>query len=168
MKALKIALAIAVATTIVSCEMNNEPERPVLSDEVAGTYNGTLKSSLSETETPATAEVTTINDYTIQIHCYSADVDTTFSLELYLDGDMMRGCFTDNDFTNQYGHGMSANHHMIGGNSNWTSWQQHMSAEHNPDDEHYGYFDMNSSTFNYTFDLIGTSDGGTQYFTGKR
>lgn len=168
MKTLKIVLAIAVVAANVSCEMNNETERPVLSDEVAGAYIGTLTSGLSQAETPATAEITTINDYTIQVHCYSADVDTTFSLELYRDGDMMRVCFTDDDFTNRYGHDMSANHHMMGGNSNWTSWQQHMSAEHNPDDEHYGYFDMNSSTFNYTFDLTGTSDGGTQYFTGKR
>ncbi|MEQ8554085.1 MAG: hypothetical protein RIC06_09410 [Cyclobacteriaceae bacterium] len=168
MKTSKIMLAIAVAATIASCDMSNEPVRPVLSGQVAGPYYGTLRSSFSQTETPATAEITTINDYTIQVHCYSADVDTTFSLELYRDGDMMRVCFTDGDFTNQYGHDMSANHHMMGGNSNWTSWQQHMSAEHNPDDEHYGYFDMNSSTFNYTFDLIGTPDGGTQLFTGKR
>ena len=168
MKTLKIVLAIAVAATIASCSMNNEPERPVLSGQVSGAYIGTLTSGLSQIETPATAEITTINDYTIQVHCYSADVDTTFSLELYQDSDVMRVCFTDNDFNNQYGYNMSANHHMMGGKGNWTSWQQHMSAEHSPDDEHYGYFDMNTGTFSYTFDFTDTPGGYSQYFMGKR
>jgi hypothetical protein len=81
---------------------------------------------------------------------------------------MMRVCATDSDFKNQYGHNMSANHHMMGSNSNWTSWQQHMSVEHNPDDEHYGYFDMNARTFNYTFDFTDKLNGYQQYFVGKR
>ena len=102
MKTLKIVFAITITALIASCGMNNELVRPVLSGQVTGNYNGTLRSSFSQTETPATAEITSINDYTIQVHCYSADVDTTFSLELYRDGDMMRVCFTDNDFTNQY------------------------------------------------------------------
>lgn len=169
MKTFKILLAITMAVTIASCSnMNDDPVRPNLASQVAGTYNGMLTSGLSETETPATAEITTVNDYTIQVHCYSADVDTTFSLELYQDEDMMRVCFTDNDFTSQYGHEMSANHHMMGGMGNWTSWQQHMNVEHSPDDEHYGYFDMSSGIFNYMFDLPGASDGDSQYFTGKR
>ncbi len=168
MKTLKIVFAITITALIASCDMSNEPVRPVLSGQVAGPYYGTLRSSFSQTETPATAEITTINDYTIQVHCYSADIDTTFNLELYQDIDMMRVCFTDNDFTNQYGHDMSANHHMMGGNSNWTSWQQHMSSEHNPDDEHYGYFDMKAGTFSYTFDFTDTSGRYSQQFTGKR
>jgi len=61
MKALKIALAIVAASTIVSCHMNNELDHPVLSGQVAGTYNGTLRSSLLQTEMSATTEITSIN-----------------------------------------------------------------------------------------------------------
>ncbi|WP_339790161.1 hypothetical protein [uncultured Imperialibacter sp.] len=168
MKALKIALAIVAASTIVSCHMNNELDHPVLSGQVAGTYNGTLRSSLLQTEMSATTEITSINDYTIEVHCYSADVDTTFSLELYPDGDIMRSCFTDSDFRNRYGHNISANHHMMGRLGNWTSWQQHMTAEHDVGDEHFGNFDIKSRTFNYTFDFLSADGGYSQYFTGQR
>ena len=57
---------------------------------------------------------------------------------------------------------------MMGNMSNGTSWQQHMSAEHRPSDEHYGYFDMNAKTFDYTFKFMGTSNSYTQHFIGKR
>jgi hypothetical protein len=168
MKTLETVFVVALAA-MTSCDTNNGLTRPNLSNQVAGTYNGTLKSSLTQSEIPAAAVVSSVNDYTIMVHCYNTVYDTTFSLELYQDtGNMMRVCLTDKDFKNEYGHDMSANHHMMGGNmGNWTSWQQHMTAEHNPDDEHYGYFDMSTMTFTYTFDLMATS-GYTQSFTGKR
>ena len=129
MKTLKIVFAITITALIASCGMNNELVRPVLSGQVTGNYNGTLRSSFSQTETPATAEITSINDYTIQVHCYSADVDTTFSLELYRDGDMMRVCFTDGDFTNQYGKLLNGNLWSIGTTTNpvhQTVWSRHV------------------------------------------
>lgn len=135
---------------------------------------GTFTSSLSQDAIPATAEITSVNNYNIQVHCYSADIDTTFSLGLYPDGNMMRVCFTGNDFKNQYGHNMSANGQMMGNNqmmgnmSNGTSWQQHMNAEHKSDDNHYGYFDMNARTFNYTFNFMSTPSGYTLHFAGMR
>ena len=174
MKTLKIVLSIAMVASITSCNMNDELPRPNLSNQIMGTYKGTLTSSLSPDAIPATAEITSINDYTIQVHCHSADIDTTFSLGLYPDGNMMRVCFTGNDFKNQYGHNMSTSGQMMGNNqmmgnmSNGTSWQQHMSAEHGPGDEHYGYFDMNARTFDYTFKFMGTSSSHTQHFIGKR
>ena len=168
MKTSIIVLGVAVAAIIASCDMNNDQIRSKLSDQIIGTYNGTLTSSLSQT-TSATAEITSMNDYTVQVHCFNADVDTTFSIELYQDGNMMRVCATENDFKNQYGHNMSANHHMMGSNGTWTSWQQHMSAEHNPDDEHFGYFDINAQTFNYTFEFMtGALSGNRLSFSGKR
>jgi len=168
MKTLIIVLGVAMAATIASCNMNNDQIRPNLSNEIMGTYSGTLTSSLSQTEMSATAEITSINDYTIQIHCFNADIDTTFSLELYQDGNMMRVCSTDNDFKNQYGHNMSINHHMMGNNSNWTSWSQHMSNEHSVNDKHYGYFDMNASSFDYTFNMKGSNGTYEQRFIGTK
>lgn len=173
MKTLKILLIVAIAS-FTSCNMNNDQPQPNLSSQVMGTYTGTLTSSLSQHAVPATAEITAIDNYNIQVHCYSVDMDTTFSLGLYPDGSMMRVCFTGNDFKNQYGHNMTTNGQMMGndqmmGNmSNATSWQQHMSAEHNPSDEHYGYFDMNAMTFNYTFNFKNTTNGYTRHFLGKR
>ncbi|MEQ9221263.1 MAG: hypothetical protein RLO17_24630 [Cyclobacteriaceae bacterium] len=167
MKALKIAVGMVMAATLSSCHLDNEPVRPDLAGQVVGTYSGTLTSSFSQTEMPATAEITSINDYQIQVHCYSADLDTTFFLELYPDENMMRVCFADGDFKNQYGHSMSSGHHTMGNMGNWTSWQQHMDAEHSPDDEHFGYFDMSAGIFTYTFDFKGDLNEYSQIFTGK-
>lgn len=175
MKAAKIVLSIAVAASIASCNMNNEQLQPNLSKQIVGTYKGTLTSSLSQNAIPATAEITSVNDYTIHVRCYSANIDTTLSLGLYPDGNMMRVCFTGDDFKNQYGHNMMASSQMMGSNyqmmanmSNGISWQQHMSANHSLNDEHYGYFDMNGRTFNYTFKFMGASTSYTQHFIGKR
>lgn len=174
MKTLIIVLSIAIVASITSCNMSNELPQPNLSNQIMGTYKGTLTSSLSQDAITATAEITPVNEYTIQVHCHSTDIDTTFSLGLYPNGNMMMVCFTGTDFKNQYGHTMSTNSQMMGNNqmmghmSNGTSWQQHMSAEHTPSDEHYGYFDMNARTFNYTFNFMGTPTGYTQLFIGKR
>ena len=168
MKPLIIVLSIAVVVSITSCNKSNELPQPKLSNQIMGTYKGTLTSSLLQDAIPAKAEITYVNDYTIQVHCHSADIDTTFYLRLYPDGNMMKVCFTGNDFKNQYGHNMCTNCQMMGNMSNGTSWQQHMSAEHKPSDEHYGYFDMNAKTFDYTFKFKGTSNSYTQHFIGKR
>lgn len=174
MKTLKIVLSIAIAVSIASCNINNEQLQPNLSNQIVGTYKGTLTSSLSPEAIPATSEIIFVNDYTIRVRCYSADIDTTFSLGLYPDGNMMKVCFTGNDFKNQYGRNMSIYGQMMGSNqmmgnmSNGTSWQQHMSAEHKLSDVHYGYFDMNNKTFNYTFNFMGTSGSYTRHFIGKR
>lgn len=169
MKALKIVLSIAMVASIASCNMNNGQLQPNLSNQIIGTYKGTLTSSLSQNAIPATAEITAINQYTIHVRCYSANIDTTLSLGLYPDGNMMRVCFTGNDFKNQYGHTMMASSQMMGNMmSNEISWQQHMSSQHSPGDEHYGYFDMNAKTFNYTFKFMGTPSSYSLLFMGKR
>lgn len=49
MKTSIIVLGIAVAVTIASCDMNNDQIRSKLSDQIIGTYNGTLTSILSQT-----------------------------------------------------------------------------------------------------------------------
>ncbi|MBS1681546.1 MAG: hypothetical protein OJF59_001785 [Cytophagales bacterium] len=174
MKTIKIVLGIALASAIASCSMN-QSVRPDLSSQITGTYKGALTSSLSQTSIAAIAEITSVNNNNIQVHCYGADLDTTLSLGLYPDGNMMRVCLTGNDFENQYGHNMSANNQMMGSSnqmmenmSNGTSWQQHMSAEHKPGDPHYGYFDMNAKTFSYTFNFMSAQKSYTRQFAGKR
>jgi hypothetical protein len=121
---------------------------------------------------PATAEIIATSNYTIQVHCYGADIDTTLVLELYLDGNMMRVCFTGDDFKKEYGHSMSANYpmmgNMMGNDDNWNIWEQHMSYDHNSTDKHYGYFDMNAKMFNYTFDFKDMPIDYSRHFIGKR
>ena len=168
MKTLKIILGIAVVAIIASCNMDDELVQSNLSSEIAGIYKGALTSSISQIANTATSEITSINNYTIQVHCYNEDIDTTFSVELYPDGQMMRVCSTDDDFKNEYGHSMSANHHMMGNNGNWTSWSQHMSNEHNVNDKHYGYFDMNANTFDYTIIMNGSNGAYEQRFMGSK
>lgn len=165
MRTSTLILGVVVAGVMASCNMNNELTRPDLSNQVVGIYKGKQTSTLSESQFLATAEVSMINEYTIQVHCMSEAMDTTFSLELYQNGNMMQVCFADADFRMQYGHNMSSNHHTMG---NWTSWQQHMSSQHEPGDEHYGYFDMSAGTFDYTFDFMNDPDGYRIYFSGKR
>lgn len=175
MKALKIVLSIAMVASIASCNMNNQQLQPNLSNQIIGTYKGNLTSSLSQNAISATAEITSVNDYTIHVHCYNSNIDTTLTLGLYPDANnMMRVCFTGDDFKNQYGHNMSASSQMMGNNQmmgymgSQVSWQQHMSSQHNSGDEHYGYFDMNAKTFSYTFKFMGNASSYTQHFIGKR
>jgi hypothetical protein len=158
---------ILVAVTLASC--NKENDTPNLTTAVVGTYKGELITNKLKTGSPATADITSVNDYTIEIHCYGTDIDTTFMLELYEDGDMMRVCFTDEDFYGEYGHEKQEDHHMMGGDGNWTNWNQHMSNDHGEGDEHYGYFNMTKHEFDYTFNI--KSPQGTTYtqeFSGAK
>ncbi len=160
--------AITLAFTLTSCNKANDATAPNLTKEVVGTYAGTLTTNNLKGTSPATADITSVNDYTIEVHCYGEDIDTTFMLELYDDGDMMRVCFTDEDFYNEYGHNMSEDHHMMGGSGSWTNWSQHMSKEHGENDQHYGYFDMNDGRFDYTFKIETGGTTYTQEFSGSR
>ena len=169
MKISTLILGVAVAGVMASCYMNDELTRPNLSNQVIGIYEGTQSSALLPNQVSATAEISMINEYTVQIRCYSEAIDTTFSLELYENGSMMQVCSTDDDFKMRYGYNMSANHHMMGNNGNRTSWAQHMSSQHKYGDEHYGYFDMAAGTFDYTFDFMtGPWSGNKLHFSGKR
>ncbi len=169
MKSLKVFSIIAMAITvitIVSCNNKNQAN-PNLTKAVIGTYEGTLTTNNLKGTSPATADISAVNDYTVQIHCYGDDLDTTFMLELYEDGNTMRVCFTDEDFYSQYGHGKTEQHHMMGNSGSWTNWSQHMGNDHGQGDVHYGYFNMSDHQFNYTFNIdITEGNTYTQEFSG--
>jgi hypothetical protein len=169
MKSLKILSIVVFALfsiTILSCNKNDNQVDPNLTSGLTGTYTGTLTTDGLKGTGPATADITAINNYTVRIHCYGDDIDTTIMLELYEDGNMMRVCFTDDDFYNEYGHRQSDDHHMMGNNSGWTNWGQHMSNDHQGDDKHYGYFNMENHQFDYTFNVTTPSATYTQQFVG--
>ncbi len=162
-----IAIALLLVT-LTSCKKDEDQVEPDLTGDLIGKYDGTLTTDGVKTTSPATADISTHNDYTIQVHCYGEDIDTTILLELYQDGNMMRVCFTDNDFYNEYGHHQSENHHMMGDNGNWTNWGQHMSNDHEWNDQHYGYFNMDDHSFHYTFEVNTSTGQYTQEFIGDR
>ena len=170
MKSLKILSIIALAIfsiTLISCNKDDNQDEPNLTSGLTGTYTGTLTTDGLKETSPATADITAINNYTIQVYCYGDDIDTTIMLELYEDGNMMRVCFTDNDFYNEYGHSQSENHHMMGDNESCcTNWSQHMNNEHQGNDKHYGYFNKDNHQFDYTFNVTTSSATYTQQFVG--
>ncbi len=159
---------VALAVVMVSCKKESVYDIN-LSQQVIGNYNGDLTTSSPNTINPATTDITRINDYTVEIHCYGQDIDTTFNMELYEDGGMMRVCNTSQDFEKEYGHKQSENHHSMGMNNEWTNWGEHMSIDHsNGNDQHYGVFNMDNNSFDYTFNIKSASGNYTQRFVGKK
>lgn len=63
MKNLSAFFAVTIAAITISCNMSNELLRPNLSSQVMGIYNGVQTSSLSATQIPATAEVTSTQHF---------------------------------------------------------------------------------------------------------
>jgi len=168
LKKVSIVAIVLLSIIVVSCNKSDDQVETDLTKKVTGTYTGILTTGSLKSTSPATADITTYNNYTVQVHCYGDDIDTTFLLELYEDGNMMRVCFTDDDFYNEYNHHKSENHHMMGDNGNWTNWNQHMNNEHEWNDKHYGYFDMDDGKFDYTFKIKTPSSEYTQQFVGSR
>jgi hypothetical protein len=170
MKTMKILTLtfLAIVTIMVSSCKKDKTESD-LTNQIAGNYQGSLNLGTSKsTNGTASADVTKINDYTVQVHCYGTELDTTFMLELYENGNSMMVCFTDDDFYNEYGHHESENHHMMGNNGSWTTWQQHMDTDHNPGDEHYGNFNMDNHSFEYTFRMHNNQGNYTLKYTGTK
>ncbi len=166
-KALTMIVLAIMLVMAISCK--KDKSQSDLTEQVTGSYKGTLTpGTVKSVSSEATADVSRYNDYTVQIHCYGSELDTTFMLELYENGSTMMVCFTGNDFYREYGHNMSENHHMMGENGNWTNWGQHMSYDHNPNDKHYGNFNMNNHMFEYTFNMHNDTGDYTLYFSGSR
>jgi len=152
---------------IFSCEKSDE----LINNDVTGTYVGTLTSNLSskssettKTEaTPATVIVNEVGDQ-IQVHCFAEDFDITIMLDIYNDNNNVMVCLTGEEFENMYGHMLghgNMNNHM---QNSGTQWMQHLNNEHQEGDEHFGSFDMQHHTFNYTFRM----NNGDFHFQGIR
>lgn len=138
-----------------------------LTQDMTGIYEGTLEINGLKTTDPATTYIEKVNDYSITIHCYNADFDTTFMMDLYVNGDSTMLCFTDADFESEYHHQMSSDHHMME-NDNWTSWSNHMSVEHSSGDKHYGSFSKSNHSFIYRFKTPGSKAQVSKVFTGTK
>ena len=162
--------SLTLVLLLFACEKND-----VLNDdEITGTYTGTLTSNLagktaSKTNLiqPATVVVKSVGDR-IEVHCFSEDFDETVMLNVYNNDNSVMVCLTGDDFENMYGH-MLGQGHMGGGmigdmQNNETEWMHHLNDEHQEGDEHFGNFDMQHHTFDYTFQM---SDGD-YHFQGTK
>jgi hypothetical protein len=145
---------------------------------IEGTYNGFLTTGgeinllAVPAKVSATAEVVSMSNGQVEVHCYGDILDTTFLLNYYENGDSIMVCLTGDDFENMYGH-MLGQGHMAGGMmgdiaNNETQWEHHMNDEHHIGDEHFGGFDMMDHTFGYRFKI--TEGDSTYYmkFVGKK
>ena len=158
-------ILISITMIIFSCENSDDLNY----NDVSGTYTGTLTSDLSsrssntESIKPATVVVLRFGNQ-IQVHCYAEDFDTTIMLGTYDHNEEVMVCLTGEEFENMYGH-MLGQVNMNGQmQNNGTEWMQHLSNEHQEGDEHFGGFDMQHHTFNYTFRM----NNGDFYFQGIR
>ncbi|NOX85632.1 MAG: hypothetical protein GXO86_06675 [Chlorobi bacterium] len=164
MKYLTFVLILPVALLVTSCNKSNGDENKDLAGEVAGTYKGTLTDNGLKDAIDATADIIKIDEKTVEIHCYSSVLDTTFVMELFENGDSTMLCNIGDDFKNMYGHERMKDHHMMG-DPNWQNWTHHMDEEHDQGDEHYGGFNKVDHSFTYKFVM---DTALTLQFNGKR
>jgi hypothetical protein len=158
---LKLLLLAFIGTLVFgACQKDNQSANK----NVEGTYIGnftttsTLKSAqiAANINSPATAVVSKLNDKQIKIHCFGNELDSTFILNMYDNGDSLMVCLDGQDFKKEYGHmmgdGMMGSGNMMGNNS--TEWGQHMNGEHKVGDHHFGGFNMKNGTFGYSFKMM--------------
>jgi hypothetical protein len=155
----------AVLLVLTSCSKSDD----LIYNDVAGTYVGTLSSSLAAkssskaTGNTGVAEIMVAGNQ-IQVHCYGDNFDTTVMLDLYSDGTNMNVCLTGNEFQQMYGHMLSHNGMNSNMHNNQSEWSQHLINDHQTGDQHFGGFDMNTNSFNYIFNV-----GGVNYqFNGTK
>ena len=173
---LKILLLAFVGIFVFgACQKDNQSENK----NVEGTYVGnftttsTLKSAqlAANINSSATAVVSKLNDEQIKIHCFGDELDSTFILNMYDNGDSLMVCLDGQDFKNEYGHmmgdgSMMGSGSMMGNNS--TEWGKHMNGEHKVGDNHFGGFDMQNGTFGYSFKTMTGSSTNYKKFQGTK
>jgi len=165
MKNVKIFLSFILALSFFGCENDDD----LFPNEITGTYTGSItsdlsnKSNSSKTTNSATAIVTKVGDK-IEVHCFDENFDETVMLGTYHNDDAVMVCLTGNDFENMYGHMMGQGNMNGNMHSNGTEWQRHLNNEHQDGDEHFGNFDMQHHSFNYTFRM----SNGDFHFQGTK
>ena len=148
-KYLTISGILIVFVLALSCQKAKQTEID-LTENVVGTYKGTLTQPGLKIALEATTDVTKTNFNIVQIHCYSTVLDTTFVMELFENGDSLMVCNIGTDFITQYGHTRMNEHHMMG-STNWQDWMHHLNEEHRQDDEQFGGFNIMDHNFGYRF-----------------
>jgi hypothetical protein len=191
MKNIKVIFLMAAVIGFLFYSCNKEEEAPLpntLASSVIGKYTGTLKSTATNQSSPATLNVTLINDSLVSMHCLSYNFDSTFTMQLYQNYDSIMVCHTGQEFYNEYGHNRNnydfctnrqsgwennawmndgncwGNMNQGWGNSNWAgtdqwnAWTNHMNTQHNQNDNHFGGFNPNMNSCIYKFSIENSSN----------
>ncbi len=186
MKKMRLFLVMSVLTLVVFSSCEKADQLTLDTQAILGTYKGTISpetglKSTNDGSFDATMDVSDAGDGKIEVHCYGGDIDTTFMLNYYENGDSTMVCLDGDAFEEMYGHMMGdGDHDNMGDSSNMggnmgnmgsnmgnmggMDWSSHMSQEHQQGDEHFGGFDMTNSTFDYTM----RTDEGDLRFQGKK
>ena len=165
MKKFKTLLSIVLVITLIACQESDDVDL----NEITGTYAGTLtsnlssKSSSSKSTNSATAVVSMVGAQ-IEVHCYGENFDESVMLDIYHDNDKVMVCFTGNDFENMYGHMLGQGNMNGNMHKNNTEWMQHLNDEHQDGDEHFGNFDGQHHSFDFTFKM----PNGDFHFQGTK
>lgn len=159
----KYFLTIIIVILFVSCQKSDD----IGYNDVTGTYVGTLTSNLANksSEIVVTKDATVVANRVgnqIQVNCYAEDFDTTIMLGIYNHNDEVMVCLTGEEFENMYGHMPGQGHMNVNMQNNGTEWMQHLNNEHQEGDGHFGGFDMQHHSFNYTFRM----SNGDYHFQG--
>lgn len=104
-----------------------------------------------------TAIVKLISNGQINVHCFGYYTDSTFILNTYQNEDSLTACLDGQYFRNEYERMMDDGSMMGSGNlmeNNSTEWGPHMNGEHRVGDNHFGGFDMQNSTFGYSYKMM--------------
>ncbi len=109
-----------------SCNKNSS--KPDMSS-IVGTYDGSIRYSSNNNNASATAEVTELNEYAVNVHCYSTNFDTTFTMDIYQEGNTV--------YCNNGSH---------------KNTQMDKMHKHCTNENHHGSFDVNGKAFSYSFD----------------
>ena len=166
-KSIKSIFTIIIVIMLFACEKNGE----LNNDGITGVYFGSLtttndssKLSNSNSSIPATVDVL-MNGDQIEVHCFAEGFDIAITLDYYPNGNDVGVCLTGDDFENVYGHALGHGglmHENMHQNS--TQWMHHLNDEHELEDEHFGYFDLQQQSFKCTFQL----SNGDFYFQGTK
>tara|TARA_R110002050_G_scaffold33007_2_gene84462 strand:+ start:51138 stop:51647 length:510 start_codon:yes stop_codon:yes gene_type:complete len=158
-------VSIIGLTLIFLGSCSKKSEQVDLTKDVVGTYQGKLSNSVTTVQDSSTAVISYHNDYTVEVHCFGGDLDTTFLLELYPEGNEMMVCATGDAYYKEYGHQKSSHNHMMS-NGGMMTWKNHMSDDHNATDTHYGNFDTQTHFFDYTIKMDDSTGVYTKQFKG--
>lgn len=153
-----IPVSVIILTVFLSACTKDEIQDAERIQEITGNYTGfyyNVPLSVSHDST-AQADIIETGDGEISVHCYGEVLDTTFILNYYEHNHSVMVCLTGEEFKNVYGH-MPGSGHIMGGMMDdlysETEWMHHLDDEHNEGDEHYGWFDIDHHSFDFTFNL---------------
>ena len=161
-----LVVLLSIILLTISCE-TKEPE-PY---QIEGTYYGTISTenqvTKSYTETKdAVAQVRLTGDHELEIYCTSIDLDTIFRLNYFEHEEYFKVCYTGNDFEEMY-HRPYSRPMEMGMMRSGSEWMNHLSTMHEDGDHHYGEFNSNKHSFEYTFLMESGSSPNLQFIGYK-